>query len=260
MNSETRSSFFLVIQMQRMTLLKSILTAGALALCVQMASATTMAPQTLVLTGSSSPATSLNFTDGALGLTVTARQWDTFTSNDADEERGLNAVNAAHPDKVTQSANGLGETRGTKIDPASGNNPPGNSTAVNSGSYTVGNVTTTYREALLFTFTKQVRILSVTFFVPGSSAVDAFLFDGDPVTATQGSDLFTLAATSANSNRSLGFSTDFSTQFAFGAKAGYANRFFIKSIEVQVIPLPAGGILLASALVVPFLRRKRRAA
>lgn len=246
--------------MLRKRLLTTLLAVGALSFGLHTAQASTVATHTISLTGATGSALSYDFGDAWLGLTVTARQWDNFTdATDPNETRTLNAVDAVNPDKVTISANGLGETRGTRVDPA-GAAALTNSTAVNSGSYGPANNKTLFREALLFSFTKAVKIVSVTFFVPDSASISGFVFDGSPVTATQGSDSFTLAAAAANSLRSYFPTTYTGDAFAFAAKTGAANRFYIQSIEVQVVPLPAGGLLLASAVVVPFLRRKRKAA
>lgn len=247
----------MVSKMLRMTYLKSILTAGAVALCVQSASAATILNFTNTTpVASANTGTSMTFADIASGLSVTVAAGQ-FTSFDGSMPNDTRTVSANGMDLVTQSIRGLGEQRTTG--PAV--TLPDTNNSINSGAAGSGPSLSLWREALAFSFNKTVRILSVTFYAPTASAAQGFIFSGPTLSGHQLNDDFATATGAAGGNRSLSFASYVGNDFAFGAKALPNSNFFIASMEVEVVPLPAGGLLLVSALAaLPFLRRKRRAA
>lgn len=104
------------------------------------------------------------------------------------------------------------------------------------------------REALSFNFDQAVKLVNVTF--------------TDIITGSTGLVFIGGTADSALNAFAVGSSVNFSgysgSSIGIGAKAGAA--FYISSITVETVPVPAAGLLLGSLVVVPFLRRKRRAA
>lgn len=107
------------------------------------------------------------------------------------------------------------------------------------------------REALLFTFTKKVQFEKMAFsdIVAGSRL--AASLDGTHIVSNA-----VPQVANVTSRNLTGYSLGI---MAVAGATGGASGFSIANLQVSAVPLPAGGLLLGSALLLPFLRRKRRA-
>jgi hypothetical protein len=129
--------------------------------------------------------------------------------------------------KVTQTAQGLGERSGK-----------------NDSSKLDGNGRS---EILLFAFSSKVVVQNVVFALIGQGSEGVGFADGTMLGSAAVLPFMDVSAFQLTSDN-----------LGIGAATG-ASAFRIASITVTSVPLPAGGALLASALLLPFLRRKRRA-
>ncbi len=211
----------MVKKMPRMTVLKTLIAAGAFALGAQSASAATYTFNFGESAGS-------HFTQGPLSLDVATM---TFAATGGSAK----TLVAAPGSELVNELGGLGEF-------LSGSD--GNS-AVNG----VSNLT---REALNFVFSQAVRLTQVTFFNGSGNYIIFTNGAGDAV-----ADSGTVAPT-------VNFTSPAYSGTAIGIGARTNTAFYVSSItvdtDVPAVPVPAAGLLLGSLVVVPFLRRKRRAA
>lgn len=223
--------------MLRKTLLKSIAIAGVLA--AGLASAASAATYSYDLTTLSAGTTSLTVN----GLTVTLGA-GTFTG-------GLNKVVSSAPaSAITYSSAGLGSTAATSY--TSGRQP---TTAIDAPASGLTNL----REFISFSFKQSVRLVSVTLtnILSGSNLI---VLENN---AVQDESIFTAA--SATTYFPTATYDYYASVFGIGARSTQslaASSFTISGITVEYVapvPLPAGGLLLGSLVLVPFLRRKRAA-
>lgn len=227
--------------MPSISFLKSIALVGALTLGVSAAQAATY---------------DFSFTTGATVKTVTGVEVTPLNLT------GINGASfASSAAKTVNSAGSVTTTVGSGL----GLTLLGSAPALNSP-MTIDAVTQTVREMLLFTFNRAVRLVSVTLAgvtdlgqAVGGPKVAIF---ADP--AIGGASGFTGAdIMAANGTVTMPGIVDATTM---GVGARMDSAFYIAGItvedipsEVSPVPLPAGGLLLGSLALVPFLRRKRRA-
>lgn len=218
--------------MARQTVLKTLLMAGLLAVGVTAADAATYTFNF----AESAPGTT-QFTDQGLTVTVGAMGFIVGTGD-------IRTADPGTPMSVTNAASGLGILGGSD-------------NRVNSSG-------DTYRELLNFSFTQTLRLVSMT--VSGMNVVPIkqfFVFTDGTSDVTKDAYSLTGTGTATTTFPATLPEVYQSNGFGFGAKAGtkfYISQLVVSDDLVAAVPLPAGGLLLASVLVAPLLRRKRKAA
>ncbi len=228
----------MVSSMQRNKTLKSLLVAGLLA-------CTGLAANAAHVTFNFNAASTLSTTEGTLTVDLEAGR---FSSGGVDNSRAfIGGVNA-----VLFNIKGLGVDADVSTDNDGVNGANG----------------TNQRDALNFVFSQSVKLISVTFQKVASnlSLNKGVVFVNG--TGNVGEDLL-LGGTSFTLPGSVNTTTfDFTALnyqgLSLGIGARASSNFFISQIVVDqpppAVPVPAAGLLLGSAFVLPFLRRKRRAA
>lgn len=229
--------------MQSKTLLKTFIAASLLAVSSLAASAAT------VTFTFDSTDTTASFTQGGLGLTVSSA---TFVNSGGNARTLTDAPNTS----LAFTADGLGMmTPGNNIDSV--------------------RTTDDGREAVKFTFDSVVKLLSVTFTQRETPSGDLVAL-GTGLVFVDGLGNGSAPTNSNSTVFSVMGTTDFSGKTYSGLSIGIASRpqvapyllgdFFISSIEVEYtpdvapVPVPAAGLMLGSLVLLPLLRRKRRAA
>lgn len=236
----------MVSSMQRNNTLKSLLVAGLLA-------CTGLAANAANVTFNFNASSTLSATEGTLELDIVAGRFSSGGGNDKTFASGDALVNF--------TAKGLG------VDNTLAAFESTDTAAVN------GANGTNQRDALNFIFSESVKLISVTFQklnfdAPPSLNKGVVFVDG----AGNVSDDTSAGGTGFSMPISVNITTvDFSALdyegFALGIGARASSTFFISQIVVDQaeapppsVPVPAAGLLLGSVFVLPFLRRKRRAA